>query len=363
MKFFINRNELFNAASKAATAAAVKGVRPILSNILIIAKQNTVSFIGTDTEIMQIATVDADVEQIGRITVSSKLLVELTNTLPSDSLLPVEVELLKLTDELLFKLNDIEFKIKCLDADEFPPIPEIETEYIEICALKFYTDLFQGSSACGDTSANPIQQSTLLDFENGVIASTDSKRLAHTEFKIEAKEQLKNSHIVPIKAAKEVLKILSDSEKIKIGFFKQQLVFKSNDSIFITRLISGKFPDYKRVIPKKSKSVVTFKTKEFSASIKRVMPIARSSDFLVNFEIKTNETVISSNSKDKGSIKSKVKNELTGDEINISFNAKFIQDFLSTVKTDEIKIKLTDPNYPGIFQSNDFQYVLMPMRF
>lgn len=360
MRFFIDRHELVVAATKASKASADRGVRPILANIMIEAKDDKIRFIGTNCDIMQISTAQADVEVAGTVTAPAKLFCELINTLPTKSLLPVTVELLD-TDELFFSLEKVEFKIRTQGAEDFPPVPNVEADFITVKSLDFASKLKQVAIAHGDNNATPTQRSVFIDFENGEMIATDSKRLAVKAFESRAEGDLKDSFIVPAKAVNEVIKLFSETDKAKIGVYKNQLVFKSESSIIISRLLSGKFLDYKRVFPAESTIEATFNTKELLKAIKTILPIAKSVNYIARFKIKAGVAIVTSISKEMGSIKNKVECELSGEQIEIAFNAKFLQDFLEVIKSDKTIVKMTTTTYPAVFEADDMKYIVMPM--
>lgn len=363
MKFELDRESLLKAVATAGKTVAQKGVKPILANILIEAENDKVKFVGSDGDVMSIAETAADVSKPGKVTAPARLLSELISTLATDSLFPVSVELVG--DSLKFEAGKSRFEIRTLDAEDFPPVPTIDTEFMQIDSKEILTALKQVFIAAGG-DGNPVQQSVFFGFaEMPVFAATDSKRLAFKELpEMKVSEGMKAPFIVPVKAAKEFIALLNDADDASLGVFKGSLVLKTDKCVFLSRLIDGKWPDYKRVVPKESSIEAKFYRKEFLSAIKSMIPIARDRSNMVKFAFKNDSVSIFAESPDKGKAQTEIKCEKSGEDIEIAFNAQFIQDFLLTNDCEEITLQMTNSSYPGLFVSGNetpSKYVVMPI--
>jgi len=335
-----------------------------LLNVLIDANGDKVKIVGTDQEVMQIVEVAADVQKCGKITAPAKLLLELISGLPSDLLFPVRVELIN--DELQLTAGKSVFSVRTLDADDYPPIPDVDG-LVEIKGSELAHAIKRGGIAASTEDGNPVQKSVLVDFsEVPIVVSTDSKRLAANKITIDAPEGMKEPFIVPIRAVKEVIAMLTGADMVKIGKFKEQLVFQREGVTFITRMVDGVFPKWERVMPKEHAIEAVFFRKEFAQAVKSLMPIARNNSNMVNLDFANNSIKLWSKSNDNGKAESTIDCKLTGEPINIAFNASFLTDFLGAVNCDECSVKMTTPSYPALFESIDdepLQAVLMPLSY
>lgn len=364
MIFEIDAGELRNAVAIASKAVATKAAKPVLLNVLIEANNDKVRLVGTDLEVMQIVEIAADVQKCGKITAPAKLLLEIITGLPNDMLFPVKVELVN--DELQLVAGKSKFSIRTLDADDYPPVPDV-VGLIEIKGNELAHAIKRGGIAASTEDGNPVQKSVLVDFSDvPVVASTDSKRLAVTKITMDAPDGMKEPFIVPVRGVKEIVAMLTGADMVKIGKFKEQLVFQREGVTFITRLVDGTFPQWQKVMPKEHAIQATFYRKEFAQAVKSLMPIARNNSNLVNLDFADNTIKLWSKSNDNGKAEAVIDCKLSGEPINIAFNAVFLTEFLGVVGCDECSVKMTTPNYPALFESVDdepLQNVLMPMSY
>jgi len=364
MVFEIDAGELKNAVAIASKAIATKTATPMLYNVLIEAENDKIKIVGTDLEVMQIVEVSADVQKCGKITTPAKLLLELISGLPTDLLFPVRLELIN--DELQITAGKSSFAIRTLSADDYPPVPNVDG-LVEIKGNELAHAIRRGGIAASTEEANPIQKSVLVDFsDTPIVVSTDSKRLAANKITIDAPEGMKEPFIVPIHAVKEIIAILTGADVVKIGKFREQLVFKRDGVTFITRLVDGRFPNWQKVVPKEHTIEAVFYRKELAQAIKSLVPIARNNSNLINLDFANNSIKLWSKSAENGKAESVIDCKLTGEPINIAFNAAFITGFLGAVNCDECRVQMTTPNYPALFESVDdepLQFIAMPMAY
>jgi DNA polymerase-3 subunit beta len=375
MRFRTELKNLLEAVGIVSRAVAVKGIKPILANLLITAHGSELRFVGTDQEIMMISTIAANVESEGHFTIPARLLQEILSCLPGDDSAQVLFELDDdQSSEITISSGRNRFNLQIQGIDDFPPVPVLETSEIpsfSISCDSFAKALKEANVAVAVDDGNPVQKSIFFDFSTQsrpVMASTDSKRLAVTVVpQLDVPELFRRSFIVPSRAIAELYKLLDGNESISLGTYKEQLVFSSQHFQLITRLVDGKFPDYNRVLPKESSRVLKINRKELTQALKAVAPIARNSSGLVHFDISQNETKVWSDAKDQGKAEMFISSELTGDAINIAFNVKFMQDFLGAIIDEEIYLEMTTPSYPGLLRpvnpESEFKYVLMPMSY
>lgn len=375
MKFSTELKPLIEAVGIVSRAVAVRGVKPILANILVTTGENKLKLVGTDLEIMMISTINAEVHEPGHFTIPAKLIQEILSCIPSEDGTQASFSVDNDTgNEIIISSGRNRFNLQIQGIEDFPPVPVIESDEVPSFAIKstpFATALKEANVAVAVEDGNPVQKSIYFDFthaERPVMASTDSKRLGVTVVKeIEIPEQFRRSYIVPSKAVNELNKLLDVSEEISLGLYKEQLIFSSNQFQLITRLVDGKFPDYNRVLPKESSRTLKIARRELSQALKAVAPIARGSSGLVHFDISANETKVWSDAQDQGKAEMFVSTELQGEPINIAFNVKFVQDFLNVINDEEVHLEMTTPSYPGLLKpgnpESEFKYVLMPMSY
>ena len=375
MKFRIDKKTLHDAINIVSRAVAAKTSRPVLLNLLMTAHDNTLRFVGTDLEIMMISTQAAEIEEQGHFTIPAKLIQEIVASIPDEDEGRVLFELdNEDTREVTITCGRSRFYLQVQPADDFPPIPVIDSEEFvsfDINSAILRQGLKEAGVAMNTEDGNPVQKSVCLDFAaTGMptLASTDSKRLAVTSLHgIEVPAALKKTLIVPSRAVPELIKLLDANDSIRIGLYKEQLVMCSEHFQLLTRLVDGKFPDYNRVLPKESSRSLKIDRKDFTQALKAVAPIARANSDLVNFDVGPNETRIWAKAAEKGTAEMFINSELTGEPINISFNINFVLDFVNNITDAQVILDMTTPNYPGLLKTgnpeSEFKYVIMPMSY
>ncbi len=375
MKFFVEFKKLTDAVNTVSKAVAVKGAKPMLSNLLVTAAEGKIRLVGTDEEIMMISTIDANIEDGGHFTIPAKLIQEILGSVTAESSEPVAFELLnEESGEMELSCGRSKFNIQIQGTDEFPPVPVLggeDTTLYETKCEGLARALKEAAVAMSSEEGNPVQKSICIDFSSGtkaMMASTDNKRLAVTSVRdFEIPETMKQMFIVPSRAIPELQKLLESNETIKFGLYKDQLLFSSEKFQLITRLVEGRFPDYNRVLPKEATRSMKVNRKALAQCLKAVNPISRNSNNLIHFDIGPNETRVWADAKEQGKAQSFVPSELNGEPISIGFNAKFVGDFINVLDDEEVVIEMTTANYPGLFRpgnlDSEFKYVVMPMMF
>lgn len=367
MKFQIERKHLQEAVNTASKATSAKGVNPMLANILIDVKDKTIDFIGTNDEIMQIISVDAEIEEGGKICVPARLLVEMVSNLPDTGFLPVLVDMNK-KGELRFKAGKSKFNVKVLDATDFPPVPDIETEYSSINGSEFGHSLKQ-VVVSASPEGSPVHRSVCLNFENvQSVCALDGKRLSEKVLtQHELSEDLKQMFLIPSTCVDMINSLFSCSVDAQIGKYKEQLVFKSGNTTLISKLVDGKYPSYKRIFPQSHDTKVTVNKKAMSQAIKSIMPIAKNNSFVVQLEIDEKQSIKISASSDLGEAENVIDCEIEGNSIITSFDANKLNDFLKNIDSEEFTMKMTTSTYPCLFESGIddciLSYILMPIVF
>ncbi len=373
MKFSISLGPLSDALGIVGRAVAVKGVRPILANVLVNVENGEIRLVGTDTEIMALARIPATIETPGHFTIPAKLLQEIISSLPGDANAVVRCELLDGQENLIqIACGRNKFSIPVQGIEDFPPIPSLETEaypHFEIAAEELRRALKEVSIAVGTDDSNPSQRSICWNFgaeREITLAATDSRRLAVTHIRnVGFPAEFGKMLLLPARALADTIKLLESAETVTIGLFQQQLVLTAPQFQLITRLIDGKFPDYNRVLPKESNRRLTVDRKELVQSLKSVTPIARHSSYMVRFDIGPNETKIWAESREEGRSEVFLPTSLDGEPINIAFNSVYMLDFLAVTDVDAIVLEMTTPSYPGVMRpkgdDQPFRYVVMPM--
>lgn len=366
MKIEIGRIELVNALALASKAVADRGSNLILASLYLKATNDKLQLVGTDGEQMMIVEAAASVDREGAATVPARLMLEICSALPTDNLFPVSLEFENY--KLVIALDKSRYEINTTGIEGYPPVPDLAgLEMAEIKGSILALAMKQaGTASAKKDEMNATQRSVYLDMiESTTVVATDSKRMMVVDLReFEAPAEMKQGLIIPAKAVKELSEMLKHADVAKMAMFKDQLVCHVDNATYLTRLVDGRYSDYQRVLPKESTSSVIVSRKELSQALKSLLPIAKNCSNLVIYEFANDTMKLIADSPDNGKAETKIDCNITGEPPKIGLNLQFVNDFLSCVDCDSVKMEMSTELYPVLFSANDNNQrcVIMPMR-
>lgn len=340
---------------------------PVLNNILLKTENGLLKISATNLEIGVNTWIRCKVDEEGAVTVPARTFNDLINNLPNDNVS------LFLEDSYLFiESGNYKTKIKGLNAEEFPLIPQIEEQNpIEIVAHELKDAISQVVFAAAVSETMPEISGILFAFEEGTLklVATDRYRLAEKVIRLasQAQNSPSKSMIIPNRAVHELHKSLSayEGSSVKIYTSQNQLLFKTDDTEIITRLIDGQYPDYKQLIPQEFNTEIIAETKDLTAAM-RTAGIFTTTGNNITLEFSEPGTlVVRSASGDLGESVVKVPATVTGHEGNIIFNHKYILDCLTCSNSKNIKFNIINGTSPAVIQSAEmagYTYLVMPIK-
>ncbi len=381
MHIIIKKNYLLEALNIVNKAVANKSAIPILTGIKFTTTNKSLQLIASDTDIsiqydIPITMEEKEVIEIkhtGSIVLSAKYIIDIIRKIPGEN---VEIK----TEEnfnTVIKASKVEFSIIGLDASEFPQLPyTIEENNITIPSSLFKMLIKNTYFAVYPNENRPNLtgiQWQILQQEDEVFLrfnATDSHRLAQNETKVILNNNFNlNSLIVPGKSLSELLKILPDTnESIDIAINEQQIIIKSNNLMFYSRLINGTFPDISKIIPQNSKTTYRFNTSSLIEAIDRALLLVKDEkNNIVKFtSIDEQNIEISSNTSEIGRVVNQVEAlEFIGEPIKLAFNGRYMLEALKTIDTSEVIINFTGPTSSFLIYPSDHKnllHLLLPMR-
>jgi DNA polymerase-3 subunit beta len=372
---FISLQENLKKGLNIVGHATVKNVNlPILNNILIKVGGGNIEFIGTNLEIGVKHLVRGKIEKEGEFTVDSKLITEYVNLLSSGEKVEVEEK----NNELKIKSGNYKTKIKGEDAKDFPLIPTIPDDKPYILNINDFKKSLSQVAFSVSNSENRLELTgVLFSFNQNKLnlAATDSYRLAEKEIKI--KESVKKEEetvIVPAKTIQELLRILNnfefdfeneDENEIKINISDNQILFTFDSVSLISRLINGKYPDYKQIIPSKSQTDVIINKSEFVRAVKAASLFSKSGINDITILFLKNKVSISSFSGSSGESQVEIKAEVNGGENEITINYRYLLDGLNNIDGENVVVKVLNNNTPCLIKpekDESYLYIVMPIK-
>lgn len=337
---------------------------PILSNILLEANDDGLKIISTNLDLGVEIVIPVKIEINGKITVPSGILSSYLSNLSSGEKITLEVK----NNNLIISTENNSTLIKSQTADDFPSIPKLKTENnFSIPVNDFISSLKMVFYSCSLSNIKPEISSVYLYSSKTdmlTFTATDSFRLA----------EKKNNYffdklgpiLIPFKTIVEIIRIFDGKDgNIDVMFNKNQINFKKDNIIFVSRLVDGVFPDYNQIIPKKFSANVVIKKDELINSLKlSSVFLGKLNEVCVSVNSSDDFFTIKTSNNDSGENTARIPAKITGESINISFNYKYIYDCLLNINSENIVFKFSGDGKPLLITSesdNTFQYLVMPM--
>jgi DNA polymerase-3 subunit beta len=370
MKFTVEKSIIFKSLSHVQSIVEKKNTLPILSNILIEAKENHLVLSATDMDISITDKLDCNIIEMGSTTVSAHTLYDIIRKLPDTS----EIEIISNDGKIMsLRAGKSKFSLGCLPKEDFPiiEIGDLENE-LSVDSQKFLQLMDKTRFAISNEETRyflngiyfhikQIDQSSTLS-----LVATDGHRLAKFDFDFKGLILDIPGVIIPKKTVNELYKLLSNYDgPIKINLNSNKMVFFVGESILITKLIDGNFPDYKRVIPKDNNNILKVNRQDFSLAVDRVSTITNDKSPAIKFKLLNNLMNMSSVNAESGTATEDIITSYSGDEIEIGFNSKYMLEMINNLEDVEITLSFKDSASPVIAEEDsnpELIYVLMPMR-
>ncbi len=367
MKFEITKNNIDKYIQKLSKVSTKHLTLPVLSCVYIKAdkEKNSLLLKATNLDLGVEININTKIIDSGLVAVPGNLLSNAISSVgEKENILFESVE-----GNLKISSNKNNFVIKCLPHDDFPSIPKVEENNEIIINSKDLQNGLRSVWYSASQSAIKPELASVYVFNDGNhlnFVSTDSFRLA--EKKIHTNKVFEfNPILIPAKNISEILRIIEDYKgDIKILLDKNQISFEFELVYIVSRLIDGSFPDYTQIVPKSSSTVATLlkadlleslKTSHiFSDSLNKVKIVVNKSKGLISIESKNTDT---------GEFKENIKANIEGDDVELSFNQKYIADCFQSIFSDSIKLEFNGPGKALVISGpadKSFLYLVMPMN-
>ena len=370
MQFSIKRDILLKSLSLVQGVVEKKNTLPILSNVLLEVKDNKLIIIATDLDLIFYDEInEVKVEKEGTSTTSAAILFDILRKISANSEINFE---LKTENKLSLKAENSDFNLLCLPSDNFPNFSDnFDKEEIALDKLKLLS-LFNKTkiSISNDDTRHYLNgiYLHLTESENKTYltgVATDSHRLSSSSIEIEKGKDF-TSLILPKKAVFQLCTLLQESNNnVIVQTSESKILFKIGNVKLISKVIDGKFPDYNKVVPKNNEKSLIVSSKDFIDSVERVITVSADRKEGVKLNINKGNIKLSVNSTNSGEGNETIKATYDSDEMNISFNSKYLIDIASEIPDKNLKMKLKDPISPVLIEDNADKnsfYVIMPMK-
>lgn len=362
MKFTISKEAFLAAIQQVQHVVSTRTTLPILSNVLLRAREGELALTTTDLDVGVSGTVQADVEEAGATTLPARRLATIIRELPVDE---VEVSVDE-KNTASIKSGPSFFKVLGLSSEEFPPLPRFDDAREFKMEQAMLRDCLRKTSyAISTDETRYVLNGILFSFKNDklTMVATDGRRLAMAEQEVEFPQSHEVDFIVPTKAVNELSRLLGDKGEVVIRVTGSQVGFELEGSFLVSKLIEGNYPNYRQVIPGEARERITLGRETFLRSISRVSLLASDKSNSVKLQFTPGNVEIVASSPEIGEARESLAINYKGAEITIAFNPEFLMAPLRNLAADDVVLHLIDEISPGVVRTGtNFLYVLMPMR-
>ncbi len=376
MKFTVNRSAFLKKLKDVQLAVSSRSTIPILTGIKLIASEEGIQLTGSNSDIsIETFVRKSDeqsgltIEEEGQIVLQpARFFSDIVNKLP-DETFTVEVK-----DRVQTAITSASssFIINGLDAANYPHLPEIDTTQSFTLPVNLLKKIIKQTVIAVSThESRPILTGIHLTISDGKLkaVATDSHRLSQRVIPIEGTESLSYNLVIPGKSLQELTRLLDDSlDEIEVAIAENQILFKTEDTLFYSRLLEGNYPDTDRLIPDSSTTEVTLEAQILLGAVERASLLSHEGkNNVVKLSVKDDTVEITGNSPEVGRVNEQVTTQsISGEEMEISFNPDYLKAALTTFGPGDITLKLISTLRPFVLvpseDKNEFIQLITPIR-
>ncbi len=375
MKVTVLQENLSRGVNIVSRAVSPRSTLPVLGNILMATDDGRLRLSATNLEMGITCWIAARIEGEGSTTVPARTLSDLVNTLPVDN---VQLNLDARTQNLNVRCGTTNADIKCIDAQDFPPMPSIDLDgAVQLNVADFKEMIQQVTFAASTDEARPVLMGVLLtvDKDNVTMAAADGFRLSVRKATLATHTQRPFNLIIPARALNELARVAIEGDEpvyMAVPKGRNQVIFRYKDVEVTSQLIDGSFPDYQQIIPRSFKSRTLVSTAALVKACKQAEIFAREGMNVARLDIRQakgemhpSEVEISAVSEETGKNETIVEATVDGTGLLIAFNVKFLREALEVIRTPNVVLETSAPNAPGVVKpvgDDSFLHVIMPMH-
>jgi DNA polymerase III subunit beta len=380
MKLICSQSDLSSNLSLVSRAVPSRPTHPVLANILLQAdaQTNQVSLTAFDLSLGIRTSFSAEVLEGGTIALPAKLLVDITSRLPEGEI--------TLDDQsgdaggegiiVTLKPKSGKYQVRAMGAEEFPELPVLEnTEAITLTTAALIEGLKGSLFATSSDETKQVLTGVHLTLKQDTLefAATDGHRLAvletTNERPVEGSEQVEVT--VPARALRELQRMLghnsTSEETVAVYLDQGQVVFAWQNQRLTSRTLEGQYPAYRQLIPRQFERQVTLERKQFISTLERIAVLADQKNNIVKVSIDNanQEITLSCEAQDVGSGTESMPAQISGENIDIAFNVKYLMEGLKELPSSEIQMHLNQSLTPVIFTplgGLKMTYLAMPVQ-
>ncbi|WP_367987708.1 DNA polymerase III subunit beta [Vibrio sp. NTOU-M3] len=365
MKFTIERSHLLKPLQQVSGALGGRPTLPILGNLLLKVEDNVLSMTATDLEVELISRVTLEGEfEAGSVTVPSRKFLDICRGLPDDSVITFVLE----GDRVQVRSGRSRFSLSTLPANDFPNIEDWQSEVeVSLTQAELRTLIEKTQFSMANQDVRYYLNGMLFEIDGTTLRSvaTDGHRMAVSQTALSA-DFAQQQIIVPRKGVQELVKLLDAPEQpvvLQIG--SSNVRAEVNNFVFTSKLVDGRFPDYRRVLPQTTTKTLLANCDELRQAFSRAAILSNEKFRGVRVNLAGSEMRITANNPEQEEAEEMLDVTFEGDAIEIGFNVSYVLDVLNTLRCDNVRISMSDANASALIENADddsAMYVVMPIR-
>lgn len=374
MKVSVLQENLSHGLNIVSRAVSPRNTLPVLANVLVASDEGRLRLSATNLELGITCWIGAKILEEGSTTVPARTFTELVATLPSQT---VEMSLNVRTQSLSVVCGSSNTDLKCIDSQEFPPMPVPDlTDSIAVNVADLKEIIQQVAFAASSDEARPILTGVLVSVEGEqmTMASADGFRLSVRTARLSSAAARPIQAVIPARALTELARIAGDGDQSVAMILppgRGQVIFRMKDVELVSQLIEGTFPDYEQIIPRSYQTRSVLSTGAFLKACKQAEIFAREGSHIARLnlasggDLKPGSIVISGKSEETGYNQTEIDASIEGPNLLIAFNVRFLREVLDVIKTPNVALETTAETAPGVIRpvgEDNFLHVIMPMH-
>jgi DNA polymerase-3 subunit beta len=364
MKLTASREALLKPLQAVIGVVERRQTMPILANVLLVARDGSVSVTATDLEVELVADANVQVDAAGEVTVPGRKLLDICRALPDDA----EVSISQSGEKLMLKSGRSKFSLTTLPAAEFPTVEDINAGQSVSVAQAALARLIE------KTHFSMAQQDVRY-YLNGLLletgaaslrtVATDGHRLALCEVTVDGGDLPEQQVIVPRKGVLELQRLMTGEGELTIELGTNHVRIQLEGIRFTSKLIDGRFPEYERVIPQDTSNTMSADRGLFKAALQRTAILSNEKYRGIRLIIRSGGLLLQAHNPEQEEAEEEIEIGYDGEEIEIGFNVNYLLDAIGAIESDEVSLSLVDSNSSCLLREpgkDDCKYVVMPMR-
>ncbi len=364
MKFSAARDVLLKPLTAVIGVVERRQTMPILSNILLVARDGKLSVTATDLEVELVAQAEVDVQSDGEITVSGRKLLDICRALPDGAAIDISVS----GDKMGVKAGRSRFTLATLPAGDFPTIEDIQAgQSLEIPQDVLGRLIEKTHFAMAQQDVRYYLNGMLLETGGKHLraVATDGHRLSLCQAEVDGGKLSEQQLIVPRKGVIELQRLLSGEGSVTLEFGSNHVRVHLDGIRFTSKLIDGRFPEYERVIPQESDNELKADKDVLRGALQRTAILSNEKYRGIRLTIRDSGVNLQAHNPDQEEAEEELEVAYSGDDIEIGFNVNYLLDAIGGVDGEMVKFSVVDSNSSCLIRdpdNEDCKFVVMPMR-